>query len=113
MSNLTKTITYVLIGSVILFLIGFLLKSSLYIGAVILGVYLVYKLYSIIKEWIEEKNNSIKKKKFEKELESMKENRNTITFMDAEIVRDPVKVKNDYNENCDKVIDVEYKDLDE
>lgn len=113
MSNLTKTITYVLIGSVILFLIGFLLKSSLYIGAVILGVYLVHKLYSIIKEWIEEKNNSIKKKKFEKELESMKENRNTITFMDAEIVRDPVKVKNDYNENCDKVIDVEYKDLDE
>lgn len=112
MDNFKKIITYVIIGSVILFLIGFLLRSSLYIGAIILGGYLVHKLYVIIKAWIEEKNNNIKKKRFEKELESMKENRNTLTFMEAEIVKEPVKVQNNYDKDCEQVIDVEYKDLD-
>lgn len=107
--NLKNILIYILVAIVALFLINFVIKGAFYIGGAVLAIYIIYKLYTRGKVWFSQLSNSIKKKKFEKEMAKVKENKGGISYIEAEIVKQSNFDK--INQKEYEYIDVDYKDV--
>ncbi|AWZ48070.1 hypothetical protein C3495_04245 [Clostridiaceae bacterium 14S0207] len=107
--NLKNILIYILVAIVALFLINFVIKGAFYIGGAVLAIYIIYKLNTRGKVWFSQLSNSIKKKKFEKEMAKVKENKGGISYIEAEIVKQSNFDK--INQKEYEYIDVDYKDV--
>lgn len=108
-----EAIIFIIILLICVSIIGFLFKNIFYIAAAAIVLILLRKVYGIIKTAINKKTAEINKRKNAKEIEEMKKNinMNKTTYVDAEIVRNPVFEPEKSSEENSSVVDAEYKNL--